>query len=1233
MLLVSDHDSAFAAEVDTYISDDSDAPAPPNSPRPNVANPPVSPVLNAAVNDSIHLHRQRLHRFHEHAKSFLSNVDASTNQLASPKSDNQSPSDVTFEDRDGHHVHLDTLRLSRFHQQAVSFLNRAYANEPSTLVTEEQLSPAHLAAAHSRLRDRELLQRFHHETMNILDAAASASASASANSLSHTLQSPNRRSPSYGSTHNLIRTTSDSALRADHTILRIERDKARLEQHYQDVMSFLNRADNGGDLIEEQEIETAALDRLQLQRYAREATSFLDKAFRGDSSILVDDGDAEGDSNIFLDDSAAKSPPPFPHVDTVPLNVPDDDDDHLEPDADNTTTPAEPVIETTKQGISSPSSLQNVGSEITVDQGKAKPDLSNPKSGHDSTRSVGPNSTDNDAHSVPLGRLPTEEDRQIAEDRAALERFHVEVGDFLSKAYEDDSTVIVDDLESEASNTDRRLFARRVGTSAMSESSAYSNDNSATRADEDSDAHTDDEFQYMTIASESIIETENAAESPVVKKPPYFGALSDESGMNDPNESATLRMERFKKDYEEAGDFLTSANVEEEDEVEPNVLEGLKHKQESDADGLKSASSALKSEFISPNEELSPKVSLGSNPSKELPRSSEKSMGRRSREGLQPNTPKNETSGSDSEDRPSVTHPDEDVTMDLTLEDKSGQSRDWNDVRVEPSFYRQIPRGATVRFQRRTEGPKSVIRHEGHQLVEARLVPESALRRVERERDVLMATLEEIVNERSALAAQVSDLKAMFPTGKKNVAGFIGNTGGSGGEVSIPQDIDLAEELREAHTIMAQMTVEMEDTLSVLEGRCNEAVERANAAEERIIRMESQMYRLDAEVASRGKRISQTAAEERKARLMLERKDAEVEALRATMERDLHRMEEEYRAKTEEGDGQIQNLTEELKELHKTLEETEKRNQDASNEESLKQLQSEVTSLASKLKESNRLLDLERVESKEIIYESARLKDKLQETESRLESENEKLRKDLRKTNGEKEKLMQYVEEVEQSRGIAKREAAGARAQQLAAAAEAEQMRIRYEESLKHRLTKLDQKAELVELEESLLALKQGASERENLLERQLEDFRRRAEQAEAAAHEAERGAKEALDMVRLAQERGKNAIDAERAARQVAESEREALTEELDGLKRERGTLTSSESIESGLSGSVSGTGAHAGESGGLGKSGSKRGLRKSSSRNTKDGDRRRRGEGRGVRGDEGVALHVPKRNHRFFP
>lgn len=1222
-MLVPDCDPAFAAEVDAYISDDSDAHAPSNSPGPHHANVSVSPASNVAPNDSIHLHRQRLNRFHQDAKSFLTHVEpgSHTQPLHLPHHQPTS-SDVVPDDRDGHHVLLDTLRLSRFHQQAVSFLNRAYADEPSTLVTEEQLSPARLAAAHSRMRDRELLQRFHHETMNILDVAASASASA--NSVNHTIQSPRRRSASSSAQlQNFVRTASSPSLRADHTALRIERDKARLEQHYQDVMSFLNRADNGGDLIEEQEIETATLDRLQLQKYAREATSFLDKAFRGDSSIMVDDGDGEPDNTNILADSAPESPPPFPHVDTVPLNVSCDvDDEHI---TGNNVPIADPAIVIVKQENRVSASSQNSKTETDGERIQARPEnVQNSNSRGDSARSTGVEPSENDAHLEPLVSLRSEEDRQIAEDRAALERFHVEVGDFLSKAYEDDSTVIVDDLESEASNTDRGLFARRVENSAMSHSSTYSNDDSAARGDDDSEAHTDDEFQY--VPAESVVESDDVMESPIVKKStPYFKGLSDEAGLGDPNESVTLRMERFKKDYEEAGDFLNSANVEEEDEVEPNVLEGLKQKQVSDTDSSKLVSNILKSEIISSKQEMSLQVSHGMGFPASSSRSSQRSMGRQSRESSQLNAAnRNEHADSDREDRLSATHPDEDVTMDLTLEDKSGQSRDWNDVRVEPSFYRQIPRGATVRFQRRADGPKSVVRHEGvNQLVETRLVPESILRRVEKERDVLMATLEEIVNERSALAAQVSDLKAVFPTGKRNVAGFIGNTGESGGELNIPQDIDLAGELREAHSIMAQMTVEMEETLSVLEGRCNEAVERANTAEERIIRMESQMYRLDAEVASRGKRISQATAEERKARLMLERKDAEVEAFRATTERDLHRIEEEYRIETEKRDEQIQRLSEEMERLRVSLSEAKKRSEEAPKVESLKQLQSQVTSLTSNLAESTKSLEQERIESRKLVDERKMLKDKLKESEFRLGSENEKLRRDIRKVNGEKEKLMQYIQDIERDRDFAKREAAGARAQQRAAEAEAEQIQSRYEESLKNRFTRLDQKAELVELEESLLALKQGASEREKLLEHQLEDFRRRAEQAEIAAQAAERGAKEALEMVRLAQERGKSAIEKERAARQEAESERETLAGEVERLTREKGGMTSSGSLESGLSGSASGTGNQTGGSGGLGKSGSKRGLRKHSSRNARDNDRRRRGEGRGGSKDDGSSLH----------
>lgn len=1209
----SDPDPAFAAEVDAYISDESDTPASHISLRTPQASASVSSVPNVAANDSIHLHRQRLNRFHKYAKSFLTNADS--NAQHHPRLNENRNAD-SIDESDGQHVHLDTLRLARFHHQAVSFLNRAYANEPSTLVTEEQLSPAGLAAAHSRLRDRELLQRFHYETLNIIDATASASVSA--NSLNPTPQSGSQQPSKRTGTCPTVSTEPNPVLPADHTTLRIERDKARLEQHYQDVMSFLNRADNGGDLVEELELGTAALDRLQLQRYAREATSFLDKAFGGDSSILVNDDDDDTFENtkedirdhFSADDAATQTPPPFPHVDTAPFSTFNGNvDEAVHESSGNDHTEQ-------KDPISSSSPKFNLNNIAEIDISKNVPDA---ESQHPSAGNIEVNT-----HSTePVDHLPSEEDLQIAEDRAALERYHVEVGDFLSKAYEDDYTVIVDDVESEASNADRGLFARRVGGSALSGSSSFSHENNMNHGDDDSEAHTDNEFQDVAVPGASVIESEESVTSPIGSKEPYFG---DDKGLNDPSESASFRMARYVKDFEEAGDFLNCANVEEEDEVEPDVLEGMHESPGSGGDTQLSPTNS-KTEIVSPKEISESGTFSGQDISEEPQSGREVSNAAQSDGHTLPDAiASNRLSSSDREEKVINTHEDQDVKMDLRLEDRTGKSQDWNDVRMNPSFYKQIPRGATVRFQRRSGGLEDTSKPEEHKNVsESRSVSESVLRRVEKERDVLMATLEEIVNERSALAAQVSDLKSVLPVNRQKPFGFSSGEG----EVSQLQNIDLLEELREAHAIMAQMTIEMEETLSVLEERCGQAVARANAAEEQIIRMESKTYRLEAEIASRGQRVSEATAEGRKARLMLERKDAEIEALLAKSEQDMHHIGDRHREETEEKEEKIQELTNEVERLRSEADHARRQELDHG-ADSVEQLQARVASLTSKLDDGIETIEKERSAVRVLRAEERKLKECLIQTEVRLNSENERLQREVRKANGEKEKLIGYVGDVEGERDSLKRDVASLRAQERSARAEAEEMQRRYEESLKHRLTKLDQKAELVELEESLQALRQGATDREKQLERQLEDFRRRAERAEAAAQDAERGAKEAAEMARLAQERSKSAIDMERAARQVAESEREALTAELERLRREREPMTSSGSLESGISSSASGAGGCGKGSGGLRNSSSRRGAGKG--RNPKAGEKSRRGEGRSKPGEDSSKPANKSKFHHLF-
>ena len=137
------------------------------------------------------------------------------------------------------------------------------------------------------------------------------------------------------------------------------------------------------------------------------------------------------------------------------------------------------------------------------------------------------------------------------------------------------------------------------------------------------------------------------------------------------------------------------------------------------------------------------------------------------------------------------------------------------------------------------------------------LIPISLLKRVEREREVLMATLEEIINERSMLAAQMKEMKSIFiggsastetsPRGKDNLKeGAASFTSSSAFE-----EIDLGAELREAYTVMARLNDETEKTLAEMEKHNQESLQRAYEAEEESIVLKSKVYRLEAEKASR----------------------------------------------------------------------------------------------------------------------------------------------------------------------------------------------------------------------------------------------------------------------------------------------------------------------------------------------------------------------------------------------
>lgn len=1021
-----DPDPTFADEVDAYISDGStqdDVDAP--HPSPSHPQTPTQPDVDSEID----LDRLRLSRFRNEAMSYLTRAYAEG---------------ATESDR----VELDKRRLEAFHTQAVSFLERAYANEPGTLVTEEDVSVG------DTQRDMEMLQRFHHQAMSFLGDASSPKGE-------------------------------------DRSGVRIQRDMARLEQHYQDAMSFLNRADAGGGLIVEQELEIATVERFQLQKYAREAMSFLDKAFREDASVMVEDEE------------------------------------------------------------------------------------------------LSPNK---------------QEAEQIAADRAALERYDEEFGQFLESAYLDDSNVIVEDAESETSGRDRGLYARRMAESTTSAETEYSG---ATMEDDFSeDAHTDEEFQDLDNKRRVL-----------------------EGKIREGHETIRRRMAQYER---EAADYLDGTNVSEEESEREDVRLLPKRQRAHQVDqgeGFEEEEDQFGADRVVDEERQLLPGEIDQSEDDQFGADLEVEEEQRLSLLEVRGQSKNDSSSSDFEtpalrfpDRvdghrssPALVRDSQDLLVDVVLEDRAGKSREWSDVPLERSFYRSVPRGSTIKLRPRFSADLSASSTTEPGCVDSiATVPVSELQRVEKERDALMATLEEIVNERSMLAAQVSEMKTMI----------VGAGGGKKGKQGDDDEfeIDLAAELRDAHETMEKLTEEMEVTLSVLDSRYQDALKRAHAAEERCIRLESDASKLQADFSTQGMRLSQAMSEERRLVAIVTKTEREFEALRNKSESDIQRIDESYRDESDRNVRKIRELQTEIATLQKERSETTVGRADRKVTPSpTRRLELEVSSLKRKLGESERQLQEERISGrKRIDSEVEKVKSihaaEIRELTTRLEGveinakEAETLRTGLRKEKSENQNLNDKLAQLDTKVVDLLTELKETRGEQLAAEAEAREVRNRYEESLKNRISELDSNHELADIQSALQTLRDESTSRERSLRIQLAEFKQRAEEAQRAATSAEKDAVEAAEVAKVAQERGRLAVDAERKARQAAEAETQAVVMESRAWEK-----FAQEQMEKG-----------AAAAGAVVKSSSRRGLRRSPPSTKKKADKK--ADKRGEESGRKKTSHLPR-------
>ncbi|PXF50018.1 hypothetical protein BWQ96_00178 [Gracilariopsis chorda] len=1063
------------------------------------------PPLHSAADQ-----KQALNRFSQEAISFLSR--------AYP------------DEQHDHLVQIDRKRLQRFHNHAVSFLQRAYADNATTATApvrnEHQPRRANSAnSPHSPTPppDAQLLQQFHHEAMSIAAAAQDGAQR-------HSSSPPSANPP-------------------DATVLRIARDKERLEQHYQDAMSFLNRTERGGDLVEEHELEGAAVDRLQLQLYAKEAMLFLDNAFRDDASDMVDE---------------------------------------------------EKI---------SPQRQQQILHRI---QQQAEE------------------------------KRRQEEERQIAEDRARLQRYEYEYDRFLSQAYQDDSAVIVDDADSETTSTSERgLYSRRIAPSTPSAETASYTESAATHDDEfsDEDAHTDDEFQDPSTAEPPRFPPRNYS---VYSNAEQVYAHDSEADLQfDEQEDAENNVHEQMVRYErEAADYLEGANVSDEEDARFDAqVAALEARQRDSSDArrdLPQRTDSVQDDHHDDHHddqdmfgadcqiEEEKQISLQELPLKSAERQSSSSdleapstkFPDRVEETVLRDTASNEPSPS----RPRlVSNNSKDLLVDVILEDKAGKSQQWSDVALDRTFYRQVPRGSTIKLRPRLSPELSRAARSGsvHSSGGA-MVSFSELQRVEKERDTALATLEEIVNERSMLAAQVGQMKSMMSS--TGTDGKHRDFWEDDGDASQESDIDLRAELREAHSTMEQLTEEMETTLSVLDARYRETLSRAHKAEERCIRLESNVSMLENEFASQGIRMSRAMAEEQRLSSLLKRKDHELETLRRKSEKDLQKIDEAYREESDARMQRIRELSGDVTLLQDKLKAaTAKSDRRIGSSSASRRLELEVLSLKRRLGDNERKLSEERLNGRrkmetelkrmqnEHDEEVRRLVGKVDRLENQV-GQMDELKRDTENLKSERDRLQVTITAFEGKVLDVTKELKEAKREQIAAEAEAKHVRARYEESLKKKLVEMDHCGELAELQHALQGLRNEAAAREKKLKKQLEEFRGRAEQAEAAAASAERDAKEAAEAVKTVQEKGQQALESERKMRQAIEAEKKAAEMESKAWEK----LAQQQMEQSAVEVEVV-------------KSSSRRGLRKSPSKG-RDSTKKRDKGGRSDEAGRKKSTHRPR-------
>lgn len=468
-------------------------------------------------------------------------------------------------------------------------------------------------------------------------------------------------------------------------------------------------------------------------------------------------------------------------------------------------------------------------------------------------------------------------------------------------------------------------------------------------------------------------------------------------------------------------------------------------------------------------------------------------------------------------------------TVNLVLTGLTGSSQEINGVPLHGSYFRRLPRGATVRIETSQPG-RNLISSTGSGVRLAHGVSHG-VNDIALERNALIGLLEEILNERSMLAVQVSEMKQMVMHARGDKSSFAVDAG----------NIDLSEDLCSAYETMRTMTEETEETINFLEEKHLKACAEKDALEIEVRKLKAVLEAEDLLVVEQDLDPSELA--ETNANMNYSGKH-----VRTSLETELFLMQQSTVQREIEWSqlhhdrerSEIMKLTdqiEEERELNRKLQSTaESRDKELRTAlDQAKTIESRnsvtITDLKQEAAAANAMLSKATRDNVELNNEIDRLKlvnVDIQEKYNSLLTDTDSLKLEVEKLNTARDNLQSNL--------------LSARVEQKTAA--------EYKTSLS------EKEVEFVRLQRRYTELEREARAREEQMHRQMQDFKVQVDRAVAAAQTAEQNASQAAATASTARSNAQAQIESERASRSTVERELREKDKELKAMESQLRTL-----------------------------------------------------------------------------